>query len=144
MKMKKLFIIAIVVSTAGLCLASSTAKGDVEVEGDIKVNLSVSHPGKGSVKLQSTNGDLVARINVKYTSFDEDYAWIAGKCTGGESELQDKWIFAAVNDGGKPGSLVDYIWWEWLDSESAAKSKVENLEIPSDNKSIEKGNIVVK
>lgn len=144
MKMKKLFIIAVVVSTAGLCLASSSAKGNIEVKGDIKVNISVSHPGKGSLELESTRGNLIADINVKYTSFDENYAWIAGKCTSGKAEFEGKWFFAAVNDGGKPGSLVDYIWWEWVGSESAAKSKVENLEIPSNNKSIENGNIVIK
>lgn len=146
----KLLIIAILVSTAGLCLGTSSAKGTIQVKNSgeqVKVRVSVSHPGKGNLNLKlNSNGELMAKIDVKYTTFDEGYAWIAGKCTAGRNALQGKWFFAAINDGGKPGELVDYIWWEWLspDAESTAKQKVENLEITGSNKPVQDGNITIE
>jgi len=94
------------------------------------------------------DGSKEAFIEVVYVTVDEEYGWFAGKCTRySDSSLADRWFFVAVHDGGEPGRLVDHIWWELLpaaqDAESLAKEKVDNLEVPAENKAIEDGEIVV-
>lgn len=98
--------------------------------------------------IYSESGKKVkVRIDIAYLKVDGEYAWFAGKCVEGGTSRIDRWFFAAVHDGGEPGRLVDQFWWEWLDSgsegEDQARQKVENLEIPSQRKSIKSGDIKV-
>lgn len=141
----KLLIISVVILTGCSCFAG-ILKGNVDVISDdvqVKVALSARNSGKGTIRINE-EGSLIAKINVKYTKFDDGYAWLGGKCTSGDYEGQ--WFFAAVNDGGKPAELVDHLWWEWLGSggEQDVKNKVENIEIPAESKSIVNGDIVIK
>lgn len=101
----------------------------------------------GSLHLWSEDNSRQTYVNLAYLNVDGEYAWFAGQCTNDNGSLTGRWLFVAVHDGGNPGRLADHIWWEWLpnspDAEAVAKSKVENLEKPADNKSIKAGNIVV-
>ena len=49
-----------------------------------------------------------AYAEVVYMKVDGKYAWLAGKCTRDSGYLAGRWFFMAVNDGGKPGHLVDH------------------------------------
>ena len=86
-------------------------------------------------------------IDVTSLKVDGEYAWFAGKCVEGGADYSGRWLFGAVHDGGKPGRLVDQIWWEWIpagdNAESIAKSKVRNMQVPSERKDIQSGDIKV-
>jgi hypothetical protein len=113
----------------------------------VTVHLKATEDDDGFLQCTSSDNDTEMYIELEYIEIDGKYAWFAGMCTKDGSNFTGRWFFGAVHDGGNPGKLVDHIWWEWLpesdDVEEIAKSKVENLEIPSDNKPIESGDIEV-
>ena len=102
----------------------------------------------GFFRRSSTDGSGLTYVKLSYLKVDDGYAWFAGRCTQDEGDLTGRWLFATAHDGGKPGRLLDHLWWEWLpdtnDAEAKARSKVENLEKPAYNKSIESGEITVR
>ncbi len=105
---------------------------------------SESQPAGGSLTCSFADQSQPNSVKIQFVKIDGQFAWLAGQCTSGD--LNGRWLFVVAHDGGQPGSLVDHIWWEWLPAgtgENAARSKVENLEKPADNKSITDGNIVV-
>ncbi|MBN1795861.1 MAG: hypothetical protein JW804_04245 [Sedimentisphaerales bacterium] len=129
-----------------------------EVRGEISISnngsslhtqfkMVLSDEGTGSGFFQYSDGESTVRIKVTCLKIDGEYAWFAGKCVEGPMDNLNNWFFGVVHDGGQPGRLVDQLWWEWIsesdDAESIAKSKVENLEIPSERKVIESGDIKV-
>ena len=101
----------------------------------------------GFFRLSLEKQDQTTYVDVRYVSIADDFVWFAGNCTKGSGDFTGRWIFIAANDGGRPGKLVDHIWWEWLpdtqNAENIAKRKVENLEKPAYNKPIETGEITV-
>jgi len=104
-------------------------------------------PAKGLFHYWLEDGSEEIYVDVVYVKVDGEYVWFAGKCTEASGELVGRWFFLAAHDGGDPGRLVDHVWWEWLpdtaDAETIAERKVNNLEKPANNKSIENGNVVV-
>jgi len=132
-------------------LYAAETKGEVLVSDDgtelhTKFKITLNDSGNsGNGFFQYSDEQSTVRIKVKYLKVDGEYAWFAGKCVEDGIDKLDRWFFAVVHDGGKPGNIADHIWWEWLDNtESIAKSKVENLEIPSERKQIKDGDITVK
>jgi len=134
---------------------SNEASGNIEVL-DAGVRLDVefeareaagSNSGGGFFHYESADHSTKLAAEVFYVKVDDEYAWFAGRCVRDRGDLAGRWFFAAVHDGGTPGSLADHIWWDWLpegpDAEKTAKRKVENLERPVSNKPVKAGNIVV-
>lgn len=134
---------------------SNEASGNVEVSSAgarLDVEFAIretanSESGAGFFHYESTDRSTKLAAEVFYVKVDDEYAWFAGRCVRDRGDLAGRWFFAAVHDGGTPGSLADHIWWDWLPegpgAEKTAKSKVENLERPVSNKPIKAGNIVV-
>ena len=134
---------------------ANSASGEVKIssgadKGVVKFNVvegANSKAGDGFLHFSLAKSKEEIHIKVSYVKVDGEYAWFAGECTQDGVSQIGLWFFGAVHDGGKPGKLVDHIWWEWLpdseDAESIAGSKVENLEIPSENKTITDGDITV-
>ena len=141
-------------STAKASCASN-ASGNIEVL-DAGVRLGVEFEAREAANGESgggffryTSADRSNKLAAKvfYVKVDDEYAWFAGRCLQDNGDLTGRWFFAAVHDGGTPGSLADHIWWDWLPegpgAEKTAKRKVENLERPASNKPVKAGNIVV-
>ncbi|MHC4843238.1 MAG: hypothetical protein ACYTEE_05500 [Planctomycetota bacterium] len=150
---KKIHLITILICL--FCHLTAVAKQPSEASGrfnvtndnqQMSVNLKVTDDD-GFLRCTSSDNDTEMYIEVEYSEIDGKYAWFAGICTEDGANFTGKWLFGAVHDGGTPGKLVDHVWWEWLpdsdDVEDVAKSKVENLEIPADNKPIGSGDIKV-
>lgn len=116
----------------------------IELRADSAKN---SLAASGSLRCWQDDKSKETCADVVYMKVDGSYGWLAGKCTTDSSGLAGRWFFMAVHDGGTPGHLADHLWLDWLpdtpDAESIAKGKVENLEKPANNKSIETGDIVV-
>jgi len=134
-------------------LQAAGARGDISISDDgrelqakFKMMLTNSDD-TGSGFFQYSDGQSTILIEVTCLKIDGEYAWFAGKCTKNGADKMGRWFFAVVHDGGNPGRLVDHIWWEWIaesdNAESIAKSKVENMEIPSERKLITEGDIKV-
>ena len=134
----------------------NNVSGKVKVSGD-DASVWIDFTAAGAKNSRAIGGSFCCQpdgegkktcANVVYMKVDGRYAWLAGKCTSDSSGLAGRWFFMAVHDGGTPGYLADHLWLDWLpdtpDAESVAKRKVENLEKPANNKSIEAGNIVVE
>lgn len=134
---------------------SNDASGNIEVSNDgarLRVEFEVreaanSGSGGGFFRYGSADRSTSLAAEVFYVKVDDEYAWFAGRCVQDSGDLAGRWFFAAVHDGGTPGSLADHIWWDWLPegpgAEKTAKRKVENLERPVSNKPIKTGNVVV-
>ncbi|MFC1738331.1 hypothetical protein ACFL1G_04675 [Planctomycetota bacterium] len=158
---KKRFVLTLVLFSLVISVCASGKENNSAI-GQIRVS---DNKEGGLAKLKALAGDDIdssegffhylpadgtgeVRIKLAYVKVDGKYAWFAGECTQNGVNLIGRWFFGAVHDGGKPGKLVDHIWWEWLpDSDNArsvAKSKVENFEIPAENKTIIDGDIAVK
>jgi len=128
--------------------------GNVEVSGQANhIEMKASAAGadssaRGWLRLRSSDGSRETKVDLVYLKVDGEYAWAAGECTEDTDGLEGRWLFIAVHDGGKPGRLVDQLWMEWLDEgakgRQQAKSKVDNLETPSESKSIESGDLKVE
>ena len=114
---------------------------------DVKLNMDDTKSDKGFIQsVDQGSGDSV-RIQISYITIDGEYAWFAGKCTDGRADKIGEWLFGVVHDGGKPGNLVDHLWWEWIgdgdDAEAKARAKVDNLQIPSGRKAVQSGDIKI-
>jgi len=157
MKLKKqilaLSILVLIVSFPAV-LQAAKAEGSIKVAdagAALQAKFKMLTTGQGSAngffQYSTANKKEQVRITVSYLKIDGKYAWFAGECTADGVGNIGNWFFGVVHDGGTPGRLVDQIWWEWIpDSNQAkaqAKRKVENLEIPSDNKKIQAGDIKV-
>ena len=150
-----LLITAAPVLCGSIELASSkknSVEAKIDVSDDGGKTVAVEMDAVEAKDAGTAEGDLQIRsqdnsetlVELVYMAVDDDYAWLAGRCTKDSGSLAGKWLFIAVHDGGQPGRLVDQIWLEWLsDGESAAKQKVDNREKPAESKSIESGEIVV-
>jgi len=145
-----LTLLCLLLSVTVLAKQTNEARGRFKVKDDNKnvtVNLKVTEDGDGFLRCTKSDNDVEMYIDIEYAEIDGKYAWFAGICTEDGENFTGKWLFGVVHDGGTPGKLVDHIWWEWLPEsdnvEDIAKSKVENLEIPSGNKTINSGDIKV-
>jgi len=154
MNYKKLICVTIAVclllSLSSAAKQSSEASGSCKVGDDgrpVSVVLRATDDEEGFLRCTDSDNDTEMYIELEYVVIEDTYAWFAGVCTEDGANLTGRWLFGAVHDGGSPGKLVDHIWWEWLpesdDVEEIAKSKVENLDIPSENKPITSGDIEV-
>jgi hypothetical protein len=147
----------ILIVSAGFILLAVSLKA-AEIEGEIQVqgknhslqtafNISVGERNSANGFFRYSDSKGKTHIKIGHGKIDGEYAWFAGECTESPEDKNGRWFFGAVRDGGEPGHLVDLIWWEWLakskDAESIAKSKVRNMEIPSQRQKIQSGNIKV-
>ncbi|MDD5459507.1 MAG: hypothetical protein PHF37_08965 [Phycisphaerae bacterium] len=119
------------------------AKQNYSAEFRVRQNQDGAAHGQFSFKI----GDGETKIDIRYIKVDGNCAWFAGKCSQDPQGRQNSWVFFAVQDGGSPGNLVDYLWVEWMSAEPGteiqAKGKVDNLERPSESQSINGGNIII-
>lgn len=116
-----------------------------ERSAEFRVRQNQDGNGQGQFSYKVPDGET--KIDIRYVKVDGNCAWFAGKCSQDSQGRQDSWVFFAVQDGGSPGNLVDYIWVEWIpaekDAEIHAKDKVENLERPSESQPINSGDIII-
>jgi hypothetical protein len=147
-----------IVTRMSTCVAADRtavkARLEIEASDDDFTNLKLdvkpkaeSPAAKGNLYLWIDSEVDRTKVEVRYLHVDGQFAWMAGECTEDGDQFRDRWIYVVVHDGGEPGRLVDHIWIEWLDEgpegQQDAEAKLVNLEKPSENRSIESGDIVV-
>ena len=152
-KKKLALIVSALVFTFSASSQGAKASGEIsisddggEVQAKLQITTGENEDSAGGYFQYLDDGDKVY-IEVTGVKIDGEYAWFAGKCIEGGAGYSGRWLFVAVHDGGKPGRLVDQIWWEWIpagdNAESIAKSKVRNMRVPSERKDIQSGDIKV-
>ena len=114
-----------------------------------------SHPDKEKrarkdllqVKYEDGEGDMY--IKLKYWKADGEFLWLAGQCIRDTKDnLQGRWLFTTIHDGGDLGKYLDHVWWEWLpdeaNAEENARAKVESIEKASKNLDVRQGNLTIR